>query len=181
MNYEDEHQDALDETGHWGRAAAGAIIFSPERGKFCLALRSNEVLEPGTLGSIGGAIDGGNSIEETLENEFSEEIGYVMPLTLRTLSPYKNGSFTYHNFVAIIDDKYFKPELNHEVDELVWLTLGEIQEKEGIPGVLHYGIVAIINDESSLQILRAIENASLNLKGKGEFNHGTEQELGKKF
>lgn len=153
-----ENLKSLNETGFWGKEGAGAILYSLSKNKFGLGLRSAKVLEPGTLGSFGGAIDGSDSIEETIENELMEEIGYFYPSTLRSLKIFEQDGFKYHNFIAIIDDSHFDPVLNWENDSIEWLSLEELQSMK--PETLHFGINFILEDAGSVELMKKIETAS---------------------
>lgn len=165
---EQDHNETLKETGFWGKEGAGAILFSPEKKKFGLGLRSAEVQQPGTLGSFGGAIDNGDSVEDTIANEMMEELGYFYPPVLRPLMVFQQDDFKYHNYVAIIDDAAFNPVLNWENDSIEWMTLQEMQEAN--QEKLHFGITSILKDEKSVEVLQKIESAALNMKPNAEDN-----------
>lgn len=167
---DDSHQAALDETGCWGREGAGVILFSPQYKKFGLALRSETVNEPGTLGSIGGAIDKGHSIEETIAKELSEEIGYGAPISLHELPAYRDGSFTYHNFIGIIDDNQFDPVLNDEVDDIVWLSIDEMILRKSEDGLFHFGIQAILNHARAVLFFYAIVRSSMLVDSRPDYD-----------
>ncbi len=54
------HADALAQTGFWGAyGGAGSIFLARDTGRLLLARRSHHVLQPGTWGTIGGAVDRG--------------------------------------------------------------------------------------------------------------------------
>ena len=59
--FEDDskHRQALKQTGFWGRRGAGCVIMAQDTGRFCIAHRSENVEQPGTWGTWGGAIDEG--------------------------------------------------------------------------------------------------------------------------
>lgn len=158
---EQDHNETLKETGFWGKEGAGVLLFSPEKKKFGLGLRSSEVEQPGALGSFGGAVDNGDSIEETIGNEMMEELGHFYPPVLRPLMVFKQDDFKYHNFVAIIDDSTFNPVLNWENDGIEWMSLEEMQA--AAPDKLHFGIKSILEDDKSVAVLQKIENAAKNI------------------
>ena len=146
-----KHQEFLEQNGYWGNRGVGAIIYSPKQGKFGFGLRSDAVLEPGTIGTFGGAVDGGESDIEALERELSEEIGYFMPPEAFPLYSFKDKDkdFCYNSYLVIIDDRYFDPALNWENDEIVFLSLEELKKSEK----LHFGIEAIIKDSDAINKL----------------------------
>lgn len=147
-----EHGEALEKTGYWGKRAAGAIFFSQKTQRFGLGLRSQGVLEPGTLGSVGGAIDGDEDVEEAIKREIDEETGLASGFTLKPIFIFKDGNFSYHNYVAIVPDE-FEPQLNWENDDIIWLTLDEMQEHDG----LHYGMHNVLGDAKAMSILSSLQ------------------------
>jgi len=153
-NYDAINKEILDKTNYWGRKGAGAILFSPEKGKFGLGLRSLIVEQPGKIGTFGGAVDGDRSVSETVQEELSEEIGMLVEPILKKLNVYKDGDFEYHNFLAIIDDSMFFPELNSENDEILWLSLEDITSLKN----KHFGLDAILNDKEALSVLQRFDS-----------------------
>ena len=77
--FDDNHKETLNETGFWGKQAAGCLIYCKEKKAFLLPLRSGYVLEPYTWGVCGGAMDvnkhGIETPEEAAKREFYEETG----------------------------------------------------------------------------------------------------------
>lgn len=157
-DYEAINTSILNETGYWGKSGAGAILYSPKRNKFGLGLRSLNVEQPGTVGTFGGAIDGNETIEEALYKELEEEVGMLVMPIFRELCVFKDDNFKYHNFLAIIDDSLFLPELNWENDELLWLSISEIQTLEN----KHFGLEYILSDRESMQKLTKLEGITQN-------------------
>jgi hypothetical protein len=52
------HADALTRTGFWGaHGGASSIFLACDTGRLLLARRSHHVLQSGTWGTIGGAVD----------------------------------------------------------------------------------------------------------------------------
>jgi 8-oxo-dGTP pyrophosphatase MutT (NUDIX family) len=143
---------------YWGSKGAGAILFSPEKKQFGFGRRSKNVDQPGLIGTLGGAVENGDSIKETVENELMEEIGYFYPLHLVDLFVYTDDEYQYHNFVAIIDDNNFTPKLNWENDEIVWIDYSEISKKE-LSGI-HFGLESILNNNRAMNVMEMISNAA---------------------
>lgn len=145
---------------YWGEQAAGAIIFSMTMNKFLLGVRSPDVNEPGTLGTFGGAVENGDSIEETVDNELMEELGFYIPLVKRALPQYTDENFTYHNFVAIT---YEKPEnitieLNWENSDIKWLSLNELLEYN--KDELHFGLKKLLENSEAIKVLSLLEKGA---------------------
>ena len=67
-----DHGLALEETGFWGRQAAGCLFLAKNTGRILIAHRSWAVLEPGTWGGFGGAIDEGEDPAEAARREALE-------------------------------------------------------------------------------------------------------------
>lgn len=146
------------QTGFWGDSGAGAILFSVSSGKFGLGMRSENVLEPGFLGTFGGAMEEGESVDDTIRRELFEEIGYDGPLKSKHLFTYtSDNGFKYHNAVVIIADRQFQPVLNDENDSIEWFSLDDLLRLK-VNGVLHYGVVHLLDDEKSVVSLSKIEN-----------------------
>jgi len=140
MNNDERHGDALEKTGFWGNQGAGCIFMAKTTGRLLLPLRSDMVLQPGTWGVWGGAIDSGENPAEAVTREAAEEVGYrgiiekLIPLYVYKDS--KSG-FRYHNFLAVVDDE-FDPRLNWETDKYKWVEYGQW------PAPLHFGLKALI-------------------------------------
>lgn len=113
-------------------------------------LRSFYVLEPGTWGTMGGAIDQGETPVDTVTRECFEEAGYTGKLDLRPMVIFSHPSgFRYSNFIAVVDDE-FEPELNHETQCVQWFDLGEA------PSPLHPGLEFLLNHSGdAIRDLRA--------------------------
>jgi 8-oxo-dGTP pyrophosphatase MutT (NUDIX family) len=150
-----DHTETLNETGYWGKRAAGTILYDAKNRKIGLGKRSDAVLEPGTLGTFGGAVDGSDSIEETVANELMEEIGYFYPTKLTALPVFKDDSFEYHNFICRVNPQVWDPLLNYENDEIVWMDLKDLKS---IPkDSLHPGMQWLMDQPKFWSTLSAFE------------------------
>jgi 8-oxo-dGTP pyrophosphatase MutT (NUDIX family) len=144
---ETEHFEALQRTGFYGKAGAGCVIVAKDTGRILLPLRSDECEHPGTYGTWGGALNPGDDPETAALREMTEECGYLGAVDLRQLLVFRSGSFTYHNFLAIVD-REFCPVLNWETDEAAWVSLDDL------PQNLHHGLRAVLADERSLDAIK---------------------------
>jgi 8-oxo-dGTP pyrophosphatase MutT (NUDIX family) len=144
-----EHAEALKQTGFWGRQAAGCVFVAEDTGRFCIAHRSAAVQEPGTWGTIGGAIDESEDPAEAVRREVAEETGYTGDMQLIPLMVFRapKGSFKYHNFLAVVSTE-FTPDLNWETQAYAWFKFGEW------PSPLHPGLKSLLADPASTTIMR---------------------------
>lgn len=144
-----EHYDTLLKTGYWGRQAAGCIFLAQDTGRFCIAHRSQAVLEPGTWGTWGGAIDSGEDPAEAVRREVAEEAGYTGPMKLIPLMVFQapGGTFQYHNFLAVVPAE-FDPRLDWETQDYRWVEWGEWPEP------LHPGMRALLADGASTKTMQ---------------------------
>jgi 8-oxo-dGTP pyrophosphatase MutT (NUDIX family) len=150
MDSDIEHGEELSKTGFWGKAGAGAIIFSYKTKNFLFPLRSNLVEQPNTWGVWGGAIDRGLSPEESVEKEVHEEAGYSGKMKLFPIYVFEHSSgFKYFNYIAVIEDE-FVPNLNWETSDYKWVEYGNW------PTPLHFGVTAILNDSKSVKFMKKI-------------------------
>jgi 8-oxo-dGTP pyrophosphatase MutT (NUDIX family) len=134
-----EHYKALRQTGFWGRQGAGAIIMAKDTGRILLPFRSATVEQPHTFGVWGGAIDNNEKPIDAVKRETKEEIGYNGNIQFYPLYVFQstNTGFKYHNFLGIVDHE-FKPNLNWETDNFIWVKYGDW------PNPLHFGLKALI-------------------------------------
>lgn len=157
-----DHNETLFETGYWGKSAAGTLLYDAKTQKIGLGLRSDQVLEPGTIGTFGGAVDGADSVEETVSNEIMEEIGYFYPVNLVKLPVFRDEGFEYHNFICRINPDVWEPILNYENDEIVWMTTSELKDYPGER--LHPGMRWLTNQPEFWSTLAKFE---------AKYNHET--------
>jgi len=145
-----EHTQALQQTGFWGRQGAGCIFMALDTGRLCLAHRSAAVEQPGTWGTWGGAMESGEDPAEAVRREVAEEAGYTGPLRLIPLMVFSHPSgFRYHNFLALVP-REFEPRLNWETQDSAWFKPGEW------PSPLHPGVVSVAADSHSNDIIDLI-------------------------
>jgi len=142
-----EHQDALDSTGFWGKQAAGCIIVSNRTKRVLLPFRSLGVEQPHTWGTWGGAIDESESPEAAVRREVAEETGYSGSIGMVPLYVFRKGTFAYHNFLAIVEDE-FQPTLDWETESARWFEFGKW------PSPLHFGLAGIFQDRPSLDKIK---------------------------
>ncbi|MCE6958307.1 NUDIX hydrolase [Cereibacter sphaeroides] len=140
------HREALEETGFWGRRGAGCLAVARDTGRILVALRSDEVLEPGTWGTWGGAIDPQEDPAVAVCREFGEETGYEGAAEVLPLMVFTSGAFRYHNFLLVVEHE-FEPVLNWENSEGRWCQL------QALPDPLHFGLASLLEDVPSRDLL----------------------------
>jgi 8-oxo-dGTP pyrophosphatase MutT (NUDIX family) len=147
------HSSAFARTGFWGAyGGAGGIALARSTGRLLLAQRSRQVLQPGTWGTVGGAIDPGEQPKDAVLREIREELGFhATEADLHLCYVFRDGrtSFTYHNYIVLVDEE-FLPTMNWEVSEHAWIEFGQW------PSPLHFGMEAWLQDSTGISMLRAI-------------------------
>lgn len=143
-----QRRGAVENPRYWGRAGSGLMLFSPNGKKVLLALRSDEVLEPGTWGIPGGAVDGDDLYESALR-ETGEELGPIPPHEVFGEVMFQDGDFRYTTFLARLADsaKEWSPDvddLNWENDEARWFRI------DRLPAPLHFGVEHIVRERPDL-------------------------------
>ena len=139
--------DGFNEDGFWvgdGGGASGILPICSSTGRICVALRGPYVEEPGTWGTIGGAIQGGMSPTDSAKAELLEETGYSGPIELIPAYKFSKGSFFYQNFVGIVPKEFTLRHSSHseETEQLAWLTIEDLMD---LPGK-HFGLVALLKN-----------------------------------
>ena len=148
---ETRHRAAKEKTGFWGERGAGALFYAKKSKRFMLGYRSEEVLQPHTFGTFGGAIDDDEAIIEAITREIVEETGYDKSIELIPLLVFKKGTFSYYNYLAIIEEE-FTPTLNWENEDAPWMTLSQVMRCKQ----LHFGIAHLLQHDPSLKTLSAL-------------------------
>jgi 8-oxo-dGTP pyrophosphatase MutT (NUDIX family) len=150
-----EHAEALKTTGFWGKQGAGAIFLAKATGRIGIVHRSNNppprrVEQPGTWGSIGGAVDPGEDLETAVKREGEEEVGYAPQAGdyLVHLDEFTSGTFRYTTFLYVVNDE-FTTTLNWEAQDFRWFTFGEW------PTPLHFGLISTFGKQPCMDIIRA--------------------------
>lgn len=150
LESDEEHQAALRQTGFWGRQGAGCIILAADTCRICLPHRSEDVEEPETWGTWGGAIDSGENPMIAAQREVVEEAGYSGAMKMVPLFVFRHKSeFTYHNFLAIVEHE-FSPILNWETQGFRWVEFGKW------PRPLHPGLKSLLSNPESINTIKSI-------------------------
>lgn len=141
LNYKDFYKDEPEETSrqYWGRKGAGCIFIAKRTGRILLALRSDNVEEPGTWGTWGGKIDFEETPKQAVEREVEEETGFNGNYKIAHLYTFKDGTFKYHNFAVVVPFE-FTPELNWESESSGWFEYGDW------PDPMHFGLRSLIQN-----------------------------------
>ncbi len=135
---------------YWGEKAAGCIFLAKDTGRILLAHRSDQVdYEPHTWGTWGGKIDGDESPAQAVKREVEEETGLDTPFKIHPLYIFRDGNFSYHNYLVIVPFE-FTPKLNWENDGSEWVEYGQW------PDPLHFGMEELIK-HSGHQIKRVVD------------------------
>ena len=147
------HSDSFRRTGFWGAfGGAGGIFLACSTGRLLLTRRSQRVLQPGTWGTVGGALDHGESPEDAVIRETREELGvHVQHADLHLCYTFHDvkTQFVYRNYTVLVPEE-FEPLLNWEVSEHAWVEFGQWPEP------LHFGMQHWLQDrhgESALLTL----------------------------
>lgn len=149
LNHRD-HEEQLQTTGFWGKQAAGCLFLARDTGRLLIAHRSDEVLEPNTWGTWGGAMDRGETPEAAVLREVDEETEHNGPRLALPLAVFSHESgFKYHNYLVVVDEE-FEPTLNWESQDYAWVGLDEM------PSPLHPGVKYLL-EQSRDDIARFIE------------------------
>ena len=153
VSSDEEHRKAKQETGFWGRAAAGGLFLARDTGRLLFNHRSVNVLEPNTWGVWGGAIDQDEDPAQAVSREAAEEAGItVRSNDIIPLYVFKHPSgFRYFNFLILVDHEFEprpSPEHAWETQGYDWVEFGDW------PSPLHPGVISLLKDQRSLQTIR---------------------------
>lgn len=147
-NHQDDFEDdeGVFDSGEgifWGKRAAGAMLLAKDTGRLLVPRRSEDVMEPGTWGTVGGAIDNKEDPEKAARREIREELGYRGKVKMYPAYVFQQGTFRYYNFIGVVPEE-FKPRLNWENDAYKWVKLDEM------PKPLHFGLKALLRESEDL-------------------------------
>ena len=149
MNTDPIHQAELDRTGFWGKRGAGVLFKARSTGRILIAHRSEEVEQPGTWGTWGGAMDPNETEVEAAIREAEEEAGYTPShhdIALLHVFEHESG-FRYTNFLVRTPAE-FDPIMNWETQGFAWVNYGEW------PNPLHFGLQDVFNNPIADTILQ---------------------------
>ena len=151
FNDREKHMEALQNTGFWGEQGAGCLILAQNTGRFLVALRSAFCQQPQTYGTIGGAIDTGESPIDAMRREVMEECGYlgeiidIKPLYLFSKETRAGTLFNYHNFVVLIEHEFVAHE-HWETEQFLWVTYEELASLHP----KHFGLEELLLNSGNL-------------------------------
>ncbi len=123
-----KHWKTLQNTGFWGEQGAGCLVLAQSTGRFLVALRSEHCLQPRTYGTIGGAIDAGES-----------PIIDIKPLYVFSRETGAGTVFNYHNFVVLIEHE-FEAHEHWETEKFLWVSYEELS----LLHPKHYGLEELL-------------------------------------
>lgn len=145
---DDIHQKTLEDTGFWGKQAAGCLFVARSTKRLLFAHRSADVLEPHTWGTWGGALDEHETPQQCVLREAHEEAGYRDHIDLLKMSVFSHSSgFKYHTFLAVVDYE-FTPKMNWETQDFAWIEFGKW------PRNLHPGLRVTLAEAKNVAFIR---------------------------
>lgn len=133
--------------------AVGIWFYSVNTNRYLYLLR-NDAKNPGAWGLPGGKSEQGETLQDTITRECTEELGFWPPsIKLIPIEQFtsEDGKFCYHTFFSIVADE-FVPSLNHEHHGYAWITSGHC------PKPLHPGLWTTINFEEVSNKVKIIQN-----------------------
>ena len=145
------HSDALEKTGFWGKQAAGCLFYAEDTGRLLFSKRSKDVLEPHTYGTWGGAMDRGETPEQTVRREVGEEAGARAGKLIPVYTFKHPSGFQYHNFIAVVPSE-FDPKLDHETEGFEWV------KPPDWPQPLHPGAKELVRSRGFTDALYRLRN-----------------------
>ena len=113
-----------------------------------LLFRSDEVVDPHCWGCVSGAFKPHKETPAAAtKREIYEETGFTENTPLIPLLVFRDGSFTFYNHLALVDEE-FTPNLGWESDDSKWVELGHW------PSPLHKGMLSLFNDQKSMDAIK---------------------------
>ena len=170
------YEEINEETGlpsdieYWDDAGAGVLIVAASTGRGLLVQRSENSNEGGTWAQVGGRLDEGENPITAAKREVKEELGYTLRSPLHLAFLYRDGDFTYSNFIAVVANE-FKPQLNYEHSDYQWVEL------DRLPEPVHFGITEMVE---KINLKDEIQKATdlFNKKGRKLASGGEVSEIG---
>jgi 8-oxo-dGTP pyrophosphatase MutT (NUDIX family) len=149
--------EGFTESGHWagaGNAASGVLLVSEKTGRIGLPMRSHRVSSPSTWGTVGGAVEEGQTPEESARREVAEETGYTGPMEMIPAHVFKDGDFKYHNFIGVVPDEFpYQPSPGSawETQRFQWHDPEELKESmQKHPDAYHPGLRELFDKSGPL-------------------------------
>jgi 8-oxo-dGTP diphosphatase len=131
----------------------GALVYAQDTNRYLFLLRDNSK-HSGSWGIVGGKVDPGETVIQSLIREISEEIGqnyeHQKFIPLETFTA-ENQKFVYYTFVVGVASE-FVPVLNSEHRGYCWVYL------EDHPRPLHPGLWRSFNFDVILNKIRVLES-----------------------
>lgn len=120
---------------------AGFLLLCPKNKSILLVLRNDSTP---TWANLGGLVEQYESPLQCAKRELLEESGFIENSDYRLVSSdplhiYKNSTFNYYSFLAIMDIEK-PPILNYENKEFIWAFL------DSLPTPLHFGLNEILKN-----------------------------------
>lgn len=157
MSYLKPLRSRFTSEGFWageGNAASGVLPVCKSTGNICLAYRSWCVQNGSRFGTIGGAVKAGMNPAQSALAELKEETGYSGDIELLPAYVYRNGSFSYFNFIGLVGSEFgFNPEPAHRWENVVlsWFSLRCIEKHmKAQPDDFHFGLIAVFENSRDL-------------------------------
>lgn len=128
---------------------AGFLLLCPKNKTVLLVLRNDTTP---TWAILGGLVEMYESPLQCAKRELLEESGFIENRDYRIVSTdpihvYKNNTFNYYSFLAILEDEKI-PVLNYENKDFKWVTLDKL------PVPLHFGLDEILKNPKAIKKIK---------------------------
>ena len=140
-----EHEKTREETGYWGDRGAGCLFLSRSTGRLLIQKRGEDVDQPHTWGTWGGAMDKGEDPNDAVQREIAEEAGVTGNYELHPIWTNEKDDFVYYNYLVVVGQE-FTPNLHSgrenddEVESWGWFEYGNWPEP------LHFGLKELLDN-----------------------------------